>query len=76
MEEDLVPVAAFDRRHEAEFARGFLEDAGIDSVLLADDAGGADMGLSFARRVPLLVRPEDREAAEEVLRDAGVLDEE
>lgn len=75
MEEDLVPVAGFDRRHEAEFARGFLEDAGIDSVLLADDAGGADMGLSFARRVPLLVRPEDRDEAEEVLRDAGVLDD-
>lgn len=73
MEDDLVPVATFDRRHEADFARGFLEDAGIDSVLAADDAGGADMGLSFAREVPLLVRPEDREAAEEVLREAGVL---
>ena len=75
MQDDLVPVATFDRRHEAEFARGFLEDAGIESVLLADDAGGADMGLSFARRVPLLVRPEDRAEAEEVLRDAGVLDD-
>lgn len=74
MEEDLVPVATFDRRHEAEFARGFLEDAGIESVLLADDAGGADMGLSFARQVPLMVRPEDRAEAEAVLRDAGVLD--
>lgn len=75
MEDDLVPVATFDRRHEAEFARGFLEDAGIDSVLMADDAGGADMGLSFARRVPLLVRPQERGAAEDVLREAGVLDE-
>lgn len=75
MEEELVPVATFDRRHEAEFARGFLEDAGIDSVLSADDAGGADMGLSFARQVPLLVRPEDRQEAEEVLREAGVLEE-
>lgn len=74
MEDDLVPVATFDRRHEADYARGFLEDAGIDSVLAADDAGGADMGLSFSRRVPLLVRPQDREEAEEVLRDAGVLD--
>lgn len=75
MEDDLTPVASFNRRHEAEFARGFLEDAGIDSVLSADDAGGADMGLSFARQVRLLVRPGDREEAEEVLRDAGVLDE-
>lgn len=75
MQDDLVPVATFDRRHEADFARGFLEDAGIDSVLAADDAGGADIGLSFTREVPLLVRPEDREAAREVLREAGVLDE-
>lgn len=75
MEEDLVPVATFDRRHQADFARGFLEDAGIDSVLSADDAGGADMGLSFARQVRLLVRPEDREEAEDVLREAGVLEE-
>lgn len=75
MEEDLVPVATFDRRHQADFARGFLEDAEIDSVLSADDAGGADMGLSFARQVRLLVRPGDREEAEQVLREAGVLDE-
>lgn len=74
MDADLIPVATFDRRHEADFARGFLEDAGIDSVLSADDAGGADMGLSFARQVRLLVRPEDRQDAEEVLREAGVLD--
>lgn len=75
MEDDLVPVATFDRRHQADFARGFLEDAEIDSVLSADDAGGADMGLSFARQVRLLVRPGDREEAEQVLREAGVLDE-
>lgn len=74
MSDDLVPVHTFNRRHEAEFAQGFLEDAGIDSVLSADDAGGADIGLSFARQVRLLVRPGEREEAEEVLREAGVLD--
>lgn len=69
-------VASFDRRHEAEFAQGFLTDAGIQSVVLADDAGGADLGLAFTRRVPLLVRAEDEDRARQVLTDAGVLPDE
>ncbi len=32
------------------------------------------MGLSFARQVRLLVRPDDRGEAEGVLRDVGVLE--
>lgn len=75
MERNLVPVATFNRRYQADFARGFLEDAGIDSILSADDAGGADIGLSFSRQVRLLVRPEERSRAEEVLRDAGVFED-
>lgn len=67
-----VVVARYGRRYEAEFARGFLEDAGIPAVVAADDAGGADLGLSMARSVPLLVRAEDAERAREVLRDADL----
>lgn len=67
-------VATFDRRHQADFARGYLEDAGIPAVLGADDAGGADLGLAFSRQVRLLVREEDLGRARAVLRDAGVLE--
>lgn len=74
MTPDLAVAATFDRRHEAEFARGYLEDAGIPSVLSADDAGGADLGLGFARRVPVLVREEDLERARAVLREVGLLE--
>lgn len=75
MDAELVVVATFNRRHEADFARGFLEDAGIPAVLGTDDAGGADMGLAFSRQVRLLVREEDLRRAREVLRGAGVLED-
>lgn len=72
MEGRLVIVAKYHRRHEAEFARGFLEDAGIPVVMVADDAGGADLGLSFVRSVPLLVRPEDVDRARTILEDVDL----
>lgn len=75
METESVVVAKFHRRHEADFAKGYLEDAGIPAVLGADDAGGADLGLAFSRQVRLLVRKEDLRRARAVLRDAGVLEE-
>lgn len=71
-EESPVVIARYGRRHEAEFARGFLEDAGIPAVVAADDAGGADLGLGFARSVPLLVRSEDAERARRVLREVDL----
>lgn len=74
MASDLVVLATFNRRYEAEIARGFLDDAGIDSVSSADDAGGADVGLSFSRQVRLLVREEDAERARGVLESAGIVD--
>jgi hypothetical protein len=71
--EKTVVIATFDRRYEAETAQGFLTDAGIDSALSADDAGGADLGLSFTRTAKLLVLAGDEARAREVLEDAGVL---
>jgi len=72
-EQKTVVVATFDRRHEAETAQGFLTDAGIESAISADDAGGADLGLSFTRTAKLLVLDGDEERAREVLEDAGVI---
>jgi len=73
---DTAEVARFNRRYEAETAQGFLTDAGIESMISADDAGGADLGLSLTSTAKLLVRSEDEDRAREVLMEAGVLEEE
>lgn len=67
-----VRLAAYRYRHEAELAAGFLSDAGIPFRLQADDAGGADLGLSVLRPAILWVRAVDAEAA----RDLVALEEE
>jgi len=72
---DTAEVARFNRRHEAETAQGFLNDAGIESMISADDAGGADLGLSLTSVAKLLVRSEDEARAREVLVDAGVIED-
>ena len=68
-------VARFHYRHEAEMAHGYLESAGVDSVLLIDDAGGMDVGLAFVNPARLVVRDDDEERARSVLVDAGMLEE-
>jgi hypothetical protein len=72
-EHDTVEVASFNRRYEAEMAQGYLNDVGIESMISADDAGGADLGLSMISSARVLVRIEDEERAVQVLGDAGVL---
>lgn len=71
-------VATFHHRHEAELARGYLADAGIESVLSVDDGGGAfGMPLTFTLSsfATVRVREEDAERAREVLERAGILEE-
>jgi hypothetical protein len=75
-EQDSVLLASFHRRYEAEIAQGYLHDAGIECVILADDAGGADLGLPLTRRARLFVLAADEERAYRVLGDAGVLGDE
>lgn len=62
-----VPVAEYRYRHEAEFAAGFLSDAGIPYRLQIDDAGGADLGLSLLRPAVLWVREVDVQEARELI---------
>jgi hypothetical protein len=64
-----VAVGQFTYRHEAEFAAGFLADAGIPYRLQIDDAGG-DLGLTLGRPAVLWVRAVDAERARDVL-DVG-----
>ena len=67
-------VARFHYRHEAEMAHGYLESAGVNSILQIDDAGGMDVGLTFVNPARIVVRVEDEERARQVLVDAGMLE--
>lgn len=67
-------VARFHYRHEAEMAHGYLESAGVNSILQIDDAGGMDVGLAFVNPARIVVRVEDEERARQVLVDAGMLE--
>lgn len=75
MSEETAVAATFPYRHEAEFAHATLQAAGIESVVLADDAGGAYAGMSFSSEIRLLVRTEDLQAARDVLADAPASDD-
>lgn len=69
-----VLVARFNSRPEAEVARGFLEEAGISSVLQVDDGGGifgAPLTFSLDSFAGVLVIEGDAEEARTVLQDAG-----
>ena len=66
-----VRIGEYRFRHEAEFAAGFLDDAGIPYRLQIDDAGGADLGLGMLRPAVLWVRAVDADVA----RDLIALDE-
>jgi len=72
---DPVVVARFNYRHQAELAHGYLVDADIEAGLFVDDAGGMEVGLAFSNPARLVVRPTDAERARDVLRDAGLLDD-
>jgi len=67
MAEATAVAATFAYRHEAEFARETLRAAGIDSILIADDAGGALAGLSFTTPIRLVVHIDDLAQARAVL---------
>jgi hypothetical protein len=67
-------VARFSSRQEGELAKGYLDDAGVESILTVDDAGG-NLGLTLDNSAALFVRATDSVQAREVLRDAGVLEE-
>ena len=67
---DLIAVSMFRSTADAQIAKGVLDEAGIDSMIRADNAGGMYPAISGAE---LLVRSEDIDKAQEALqqRDAG-----
>ncbi len=65
---DLVVIARFRSRVEAELARSVLTDAGVDALLQADDAGGMYAGIDLSSGgARLLVREDDADLALEAL---------
>ena len=69
---ELVLLAEFGYRHDAELAVGYLKDAGIDAALFVDDAGGAYFGISFPSPARIMVSAEQAEEAREVLESLGI----
>ena len=65
--DDAVVLETFPNRMIAEMAAGLLASEGIEALVMADDAGGAYPMLQFIRGVRLLVAPEDRYRAREIL---------
>ncbi|HEV8345976.1 MAG TPA: DUF2007 domain-containing protein [Vicinamibacterales bacterium] len=64
---DLIVVATFSSRPDAEMARSALEAAGIDAIVQSDDAGGLQPGLWEGRGVAVVVRSADAQAAHDIL---------
>jgi hypothetical protein len=64
---DAVVLEIFYNRIEAEIAAGLLESEGIETMVMADDAGGTYPMLQFIRGVKLMVAPEDKARAREIL---------
>lgn len=66
---DLVTVSTFRSTVEAEIAQGVLEEAGIESMIRSDNAGGMYPAIDGAA---LVVRSEDAEKAAEALNSPGL----
>lgn len=60
----LSVVSTFPSTANAQIAKGVLDEAGIESMIRTDDAGGMYPGIGGAE---LLVRSEDLERAREAL---------
>ncbi|HEY7288935.1 MAG TPA: hypothetical protein VH583_03785 [Vicinamibacterales bacterium] len=65
--DDLVVVKVFPNRVEADVAKSALDAAGIESMVLSDDAGGLQPGLWESRGVAVVVQRDHQHAAHEVL---------
>ena len=64
---DLVVVSRFRSPADAEIAKGILDEAGIESMIRSDNAGGMYPAMAEAE---LLVRTEDLDRASDALRSA------
>jgi hypothetical protein len=70
-----VTVARFQFLHEAEYAQGFLDEAGIRCLLQPDNAAGGAPYIGGLAGAALVVAAADLDRTVEVLRTAGILGE-
>ena len=64
---ELVTVSTFPSVADAQVAKGVLDEAGIESMIRSDNAGGMLPAIAGAE---VLVRAEDAERAKEALRSS------
>jgi Putative prokaryotic signal transducing protein len=64
---ELVAISTFRSTADAQIAKGILDEAGIDSLIRSDNAGGMYPALAGAE---LLVNAQDVTKATEALQDA------
>jgi hypothetical protein len=67
-QDELVVVATYRYRHEAEIGKGMLEANGIDAIVNADDLGSVHPVLGATSGIRLLVRREDAHTATQLLK--------
>jgi hypothetical protein len=65
--DELVVVASFYDRPEADLAKSALEAAGIEAIVQADDCGTLRPGMWMGNGVHVVVRQRDADAAREIL---------
>ena len=65
---DLIAVSTFRSTADARMAKGILDEAGIESMIRSDNAGGMYPAMAGA---DVLVRAEDTERATNTLRAAS-----
>ncbi len=67
--DDAVLLRTYSNEAEAGLVASGLESEGIKTYIRKDDCGGAYPALQMSGGVKLLIRPEDMERAEEILRE-------
>ncbi|HSJ62343.1 MAG TPA: DUF2007 domain-containing protein [Gemmatimonadaceae bacterium] len=63
MTRDIVVIATYPSEIEASIAQASLDAAGIDSIMLRDDASGIIPSMSFLKGVRVAVRADDADEA-------------
>ena len=76
MKSDLFTIRRYINETPAELARMTLEGSGVDASVSKDDCGGMWPYLQASTGVRLIVRTEDTERAEEILKHAEEITDE
>lgn len=73
MSEEMAVLKVFNNEIDARMAQQILQDAGVPTFILKDDAGGMEPHLQRTIGVRLMVDRGDGDRARDVLEDLGKL---